>query len=366
MAFPVGWLRRCPLTVNHTKVTGNLTLQPEVLTELVLPAEMMTAGDPNAAQSDGGDIRFSTDAAGASQIGCDIVGWAQNANPAIALAEIWIPVSVLSASDVVVYVWYSAGGGLSQPAAGAAFGSQSVYDSDYVAVNHFGTPSSLGLGDATSRGNSLTSNDAVNAVATTGKLGGGLSVPGAAPNVRLYKNSPTAFPTGSAVMTIEVWAKDLLHDTGIVGWGNWGSGAVVIYQNSNLAMDLINDSGGVQSFAFANGAGVWRHFAFTLPTPGGNMGNVIGYLNGAAQSSAGSSGSVAPTGTQWRVTGLPNITTNSNIFQGLMDEARVSKVARSANWMSTQYNNQNDPATFWSVGTPVTPGAAGFTVFVAT
>ncbi len=82
-------------------------------------------GDPNAAQANGGDIRFSTDSAGASQIALEVVVWTQNANPASAAAELWVgPVAVNSASDVTIYVWYSAGGAVSQPAAGAAFGSQ--------------------------------------------------------------------------------------------------------------------------------------------------------------------------------------------------------------------------------------------------
>src|SRR5437899_12592991 len=32
-----------------------------------------------------------------------------------------------------------------------------------------------------------------------------------------------------------------------------------------------------------------------------------------------------------------------------MDEVRVSNAARSAGWISTSYNNQNSPATFFSV-----------------
>ena len=37
-------------------------------------------------------------------------------------------------------------------------------------------------------------------------------------------------------------------------------------------------------------------------------------------------------------------------FDGVIDEARVSNIARSADWISTEYNNQNNPGTFYSVG----------------
>ena len=37
-------------------------------------------------------------------------------------------------------------------------------------------------------------------------------------------------------------------------------------------------------------------------------------------------------------------------YDGSMDEVRISKTCRSAEWISTQYNNQNDPLNFFSVG----------------
>ena len=42
-------------------------------------------------------------------------------------------------------------------------------------------------------------------------------------------------------------------------------------------------------------------------------------------------------------------------FAGLMDEARISTVARSADWIAAQYSNQSSPATFDTIS-PVIPG----------
>ncbi len=47
--------------------------------------------------------------------------------------------------------------------------------------------------------------------------------------------------------------------------------------------------------------------------------------------------------------------TGGELFNGLMDEARISSVARSADWIQTDYNNQNSPATFVIEGTPEAP-----------
>jgi len=36
-------------------------------------------------------------------------------------------------------------------------------------------------------------------------------------------------------------------------------------------------------------------------------------------------------------------------FDGRMDEARIARVGRSAGWLATEYNNQRDPASFFSL-----------------
>ncbi|MBU4069594.1 MAG: DUF2341 domain-containing protein, partial [Nanoarchaeota archaeon] len=41
-------------------------------------------------------------------------------------------------------------------------------------------------------------------------------------------------------------------------------------------------------------------------------------------------------------------------YRGLIDEVRISNVARSAGWITTEYNNQFSPSTFYSVGSEET------------
>ena len=37
-------------------------------------------------------------------------------------------------------------------------------------------------------------------------------------------------------------------------------------------------------------------------------------------------------------------------FDGMLDEIRLSKIGRNSSWLTTEYNNQVDPSTFYSVG----------------
>jgi hypothetical protein len=41
--------------------------------------------------------------------------------------------------------------------------------------------------------------------------------------------------------------------------------------------------------------------------------------------------------------------TKPGCFEGKYDEIRVSNITRSADWIKTKYNNQNDPSAFYSI-----------------
>ncbi|GAH10689.1 unnamed protein product, partial [marine sediment metagenome] len=41
---------------------------------------------------------------------------------------------------------------------------------------------------------------------------------------------------------------------------------------------------------------------------------------------------------------------SSSYYDGILDEVRVSNIARSADWISTEYNNQFNPDSFYSIG----------------
>jgi hypothetical protein len=51
--------------------------------------------------------------------------------------------------------------------------------------------------------------------------------------------------------------------------------------------------------------------------------------------------------------GASTYNNNNNWFRGSIDEARISAIARSADWIKTEYTNQNSPSTFTAVGSQV-------------
>lgn len=76
------------------------------------------------------------------------------------------------------------------------------------------------------------------------------------------------------------------------------------------------------------------------------------YVDGSSQ---GTSGGTAPTYTRMSIgVGIDLATTFSNVK---LDHVMLSDIARSANWLTTEYNNENDFATFATVGSEVAVGA---------
>jgi len=45
-----------------------------------------------------------------------------------------------------------------------------------------------------------------------------------------------------------------------------------------------------------------------------------------------------------------NTSTSFASWDGKIDEVRISDIARSAGWIATEFNNQNNPGTFYSIG----------------
>ncbi len=83
----------------------------------------------------------------------------------------------------------------------------------------------------------------------------------------------------------------------------------------------------------------------------GPTGHVTGYVNGGSD---GVSGNAANTGLVNGATSTDigqDTVTSGRFWNGVIDEARFSDVARSADWLLTEYNNQGDPGTFETLGT---------------
>lgn len=98
------------------------------------------------------------------------------------------------------------------------------------------------------------------------------------------------------------------------------------------------------------------HAAFTISGD-----DYVFYLNGSSDGSgtfveAAGDRSVGSTSTNLQIgaRSKDDGQKDANMFDGIIDEVRVSNSVRDASWISAEYNNQNSPGTFYTLGSEET------------
>jgi len=127
--------------------------------------------------------------------------------------------------------------------------------------------------------------------------------------------------------------------------GTYASGGalLLLWKDSGYMVQFASDNaGGVTSGNNSVAPGAWHHAAYTRT---GNSGTYSLYLDGVLKGQV-AGGTLSPSTTimlAWRSDAT------AQALNGLLDETRISNVARSADWIKTEYNNQSSPSTFYTI-----------------
>ncbi len=154
------------------------------------------------------------------------------------------------------------------------------------------------------------------------------------------------YPSGSSSHSSEAWFRPARPNTTILGWGNEGGG-----RGSKVRMQFRSpphihiDS----EFSDVSGEsrlplGEWIHVVHTYDRDDGKI-----YINGKLDGAAKPRLDIKRPARLWIGGWYDNFD-----FVGDIDEVRISRVARSADWIRLQYENQKQHQT--AVGTVVQPG----------
>jgi hypothetical protein len=357
--FQNGWTYRKRLTIDASRVAGDLNNFPVLISTTDLDWKEDSQAIPgHVAQTDGGDIIF-TAGDGITKLDHEI----EKYDPATGELVAWVEVrSVSSTNNTNIYIYY---GNTSLAEGENQWNPVGVWDSNYVGVWHLKeTPTVDPLAyDSTANDNDasfladMTSDDQVD-----GRIDGALDFDASSNNDRVIASDNPSLGNMSD-LTIETWVKLKEYPSTssyflsyknhsadpwfswqfmVTNWGdpfylevngtpltplggNYGSCAsntvpnttdwyhvVGVYQNGQTPRIYVN---GVDDTAWSNGT-----------PPSGNIGDTDGDFS-----------------IGWNV-------------KGMQDEFRISKVARSAAWIETEYNNQKAPAAFYTVGIEETTG----------
>jgi PKD repeat protein len=281
----------------------------------------------------------------------EIEKWDTNGN-----SYVWIQVPVLT-SNAFIQAYWGDTNLISAPLPAATNGL--VWANGYAGVWH--------LGEEDGTPYDSTPNRVAGTVSTT--LGpctqgaGAIIGSGCAFGGGYLAASAADFPAGASPRTVSTWfiktsASTAAPGEEIVGYGdNLTPGdrfGLWITGNGTATALGVEDQGVARSFAWTWDPR-WHFLAAVLPTGQTNLSGLDLYYDGKLNSSASGSGVINTLPDELCLAGVPGYHTSdvSYNFPGVLDEVRISSVARSANWLWAEYQNVVSNAVFNSYG-PVT------------
>ena len=326
--YDFDWSYRKKITILDSQVTADLTNFPVLISTTDL--------DLTKAKNNGDDILFTL-SDGTTKISHETEKFNNTTGELVA----WVGIPSLSSSqgtDIYIYYGNSTATNQQNPTA--------VWDSNYVGVWHLkesGNGSFDEFGDSTSNTNHGQGRGTV-PLQVLGKISEGQELDGIDKYISVSNSSSLQI---TDALTIEEWINlDSFgsgYDVDIVarkGRGNPNNYELAIH-DTNVTLILDEGDGDGLSGLTSLSSGNWYHVAGTWDGT-----TRVVYLNGAQDNSDFRSGTL---GTDTRSLYLGGRAW-TDLVDGIIDEVRISNIARSAEWISTQYNNQNSPSTFYIVG----------------
>jgi Tfp pilus assembly protein PilV len=340
---PPTWAYRKQITIQDARVAGttNHTNFP-VLINFSSDADLAAR-----AQDDGDDIKF-TSSDGVTKLDHEIETFNGTTGQLVA----WVQVPTLNATaNTTIYMYYGNATATNQQ------NVTGTWDSNYMGVWHLKETSGAHRDSTVNNLSSSTVNVSQQGV-NIGKMNGADVFDGVDDYVSIPRNS--VFEPANGI-TVAAWLNWRNHTTS--SHGNIVSKSKDTDTDPYVSYSLKQTSSTSQEIEFtltingiryflANNSGTvplntWNYFVGTW-----SSGNTVKlYMNGSlvGQSASAPSGTITYYNTPLRIGWSASEVVNQQI-DGTIDEVRISNIARSANWITTQYNNQNSPSTFYTIG----------------
>jgi hypothetical protein len=347
-------------TVDASKVAATLTNYPAFV-------DLSRIGVTTQAEAD--SVRVYSNASKTTELAREIVS----------VKEMHVKISSLT-TTTVIYVDYD--GSRADYSVTDTYGRNAVW-SDYYAVYHFqGAAGAAGkVADSTGNSRNLTENTSPSAI--TGKLtsdtSGGYDFDGLAGSTSSNSydwldrpGSDVLSDIGSSAFTFSCWWNPDINTTAAFPQINMEVNGAAGRPYSRVYYESdYKPWGGVETSAAGSNdiqstvtisTGNWYYMAY-----GRSSSNYpFQFTNGTlVTSSSTESGAFSTTGAPFYINRRYNTSYGSarRYGDGKMDEVRLRMSYLDENWMDTEYNNQNDEATFWGTWTDVstfTPQAMWF------
>jgi prepilin-type N-terminal cleavage/methylation domain-containing protein len=346
------------ITIDHTKVS---TVNSTTLTNFPMLFSgtyswlATTANGGNVTNSNGYDITFTSDAAGVNLLPFE----RESYNATTGAVNFWVQVPTVAATtNTTIYLWYDNPNITTDPS-----NKNGTWNSNYVGVWHLAETSGTTNADSTSNGLNGTKASATQPNPATGEISG----------AQQYNNSGTGGSTPTDYDMISSNSKlDFSGNFTVSAWVKSTESHIANYwpmiidnEYSGSGYDLVLFNGTYDSHWYFE---IWNATPTQFDVDGassitdGNWHYIVGQRIGSTiysyQDGAAANSSAAFSGTAGAADSLafgtdPHHDGGAGNYKGTLDEVHISNIARSADWIVTEYNNQNSPGTFYTVGSAV-------------
>jgi uncharacterized repeat protein (TIGR02543 family) len=307
--YNTNWQYRKAIVIDHTKVAADQTNFP-VLIDL-------TDEDLTKAQPDGADILFTDQ--NQNKLSHEIEQYDNATGRLIA----WVNIPYLSSStNTILYMYYG------NPNCESQQNSTAVWDMGYKLLLHLNEETGIHY-DSTINGNNGTPFGSL-VQGVTGYIGkcvefngGYIELPPVCTSETQFTFSAWIYPRSGARYFISEW---------------WSSqGAFLQVSSDGTTIDFyVNDIKVSKPVVFDR----WYYVVGTF-----DGANAMLYVNGDSPVSKSASNPIWPSQKMY----VGDRFDHTRKFNGFIDEVRVSNISRSAVWILTEYNNQLNPASFYTV-----------------
>ncbi len=341
------------ITIDHNRVgssCSHLYDFPVLIDIQNDPNLKTTANGGHVFNANGHDIVFKNQD-GSSQLDHEVLRYDSSSGSLLAFVR--LP-QLSSMSDTIIYIHYgnASVNSSQQNVAG-------VWDSNYEAVLHLqesGSGSSDEFKDSTSNSHDGTGgglagsgNSSYTPSRTGGLFGYAQNFDGSNDRIRLDAVSDSSW----TAVTVQAWINpDDNGDDRIFGkcWGTSADDQTWLLRQTGYKIGTrmhtnTHNENGFDSAGLS--AGNWFLASVTWDASDNKL---RVYLNGNQLNSKTLNGATLYTSPPVSQPTIGNIPGGGRNYNGQLQEARVSKVARSACWFKTEYNNQVSPSTFYNIG----------------
>lgn len=336
-AQPSGYSYVRQITTHHTEIAGasNLIDFP-LLVSLSLPDLRSTFNGGHIENVNAGDIMFTS-----SDCSTILDHQIETYNAFTGELIVWVRIPALPPTtnhDILMYY--------GNPGITTSASTTSVWPATYSSVWHMNESpdnSAPQLNDYSSHTNNGTANGGMNVGnLVNAKIGLGLDFDGIDDYIDCGQDISLNATTN---LTVSAWIYPRVINGHVINMGGgWDDPGFSMFQLGGTFRVELQNATEKEVVFNSNSLNQWAYWVFTYDQ---TTGNVTCYINGVLQPNMGNF--IGPIGPPVEALNIGRKEQNGFYFNGIIDEGRVILETKSANWIQTEYNNQNNPNNFYSV-----------------